>query len=152
MGDGFHPVGKVVVLVGEDEGLASHRCVLREIGNPGCSGQGIEAGFRCIGGFELQHVAVGHILDDVVGIPGSFDDVVVVAHEPGDQVLGVLAVGVEQLQTGGFQSPDGHVGDPGMSVFFHLSPLASMISFFIGFIDYDVHDIHLSHLINCLVH
>ena len=84
--------------------------------------------FAFWGGRVLYDMAGSHILENVVGVPGTLDYEVAVVLEPLDECLGfgadLVADTLNHLFVGrggdDFQTFDGHKGYPCMRVFFHV--------------------------------
>ena len=122
MGEGFAAVGEVAAVDGV--GLLEAGGFLAVFVGQDVGGKLLEAGVIGIRVLEvLDNVAGAHVLEDVVGIPGAFDDEVAVVLEPFHQRGGV---GLDGALEGGvvgeliaIESLDGHEGQPGVGVLFH---------------------------------
>ena len=122
MGEGFAAVGEVAAVDGV--GLLEAGGFLAVLVGEDVAGEFLEPGIVGVLVLEvLDDVAGTHVLEDVVRVPGAFDDEVTVVLEPFDQRGGVCLDGALE---GGFvgefiaiESLDGHEGEPGMGVLFH---------------------------------
>lgn len=122
MGEGFAAVGEVAAVDGV--GLLEAGGFLAVLVGQDVGGEFLEAcviGIRVLEVFD--NVAGAHVLEDMVGVPGAFDDEVAVVLEPFHQRGGV---GLDGALEGGvvgefiaIESLDGHEGQPGVGVLFH---------------------------------
>lgn len=122
MGEGFATVGEVAAVDGV--GLLEAGRFLAVFVGQDVGRKFLETGIIGICVLEiLDNVAGAHVLEDMVGIPGAFDDEVAVVLEPFHQCGGISLDGALEGGVVGelvaIESLDGHEGQPGMGVLFH---------------------------------
>ena len=122
MGEGLAAVGEVAAFDGV--GLFEAGGFLAVLVGEDVAGELFEPGIVGVLVLEvLDDVAGAHVLEDVVRIPGAFNDEVTVVLEPFDQRG---RIGLDGALEGGvvgefvaIESLDGHEGEPGVGVLFH---------------------------------